>query len=118
MVKAAFYIRGDKMMGSFKEKRAYERIPASIAVRFSCDNLSYSVYYGTVDNISKNGMLIRTGSCFSSNTNIRLFIYKEKILLVNAKVRRLIKTEGFYQAMGVEVVGPDEEYLEFIDSLR
>ncbi len=102
---------------SSKERRTYERIPTSIAVRFTYNRLLDSLYYGTVDNISNNGMLIRTGTCFPSQTDISLFIYKEKILMVYAKVRRVVKTDGFYRAMGIEVMGPNEEYLEFIDYL-
>jgi activator of 2-hydroxyglutaryl-CoA dehydratase len=105
------------MGGTYKERRARERIPASIAVRFTCNRLLDSLYYGTVDNISGNGMLIRTGTCFPSQTNITLFIYKEKILMVHAKVRRVIKTDGFYRAMGIEVMEPNEEYQEFTDNL-
>lgn len=62
-------------------------------------------------------MLIRTGTCFPSHTNITLFIYKEKILMVHAKVKRVIKTDGFYRAMGIEVIESSDEYLEFIDKL-
>ncbi|MEW6599405.1 MAG: PilZ domain-containing protein [Nitrospirota bacterium] len=105
------------MDGSSKEERNAERIPASIAVRFTYNRVSNSLYYGTVLDISKSGMLVRTGNCFPSYTNIVLFIYKEKILMVNAKVRRLIKNDGFCMAMGIEVVAPNEEYLDFVDRL-
>ncbi len=105
------------MGGSYKERRAFERIPTSIAVRFTYNRLLDSLYYGTVDNISRNGMLIRTGTCFPSNTNITLFIYKEKILMVHAKVKRVIKTDGFYGAMGIEVMEANSEYLDFTDKL-
>jgi len=99
------------------ERRVSERIPSSIAVRFTYNRLLDSLYYGTVDNISRNGMLVRTGTCFPNHTNITLFIYKDRILMVNAKVKRVIKADGFYRAMGIEVTEPSEEYLDFIDGL-
>lgn len=105
------------MGGSYKERRVFDRIPASVAVRFTYNRMLDSLYYGTVDNISRNGMLIRTGTCFPSHTNITLFIYKEKILMVHAKVKRVIKADGFYRAMGIEVIEPSNEYLEFIYKL-
>lgn len=106
------------MKGSCKEKRACERIPANIAVRFFCVTLLNAVYYGTVNNISEKGMLIKTETCFPRNTDIRLFIYKEKIMQVDAKVKRGIRTEGLYAAMGIEIINSDEDYFQFISSLK
>lgn len=106
------------MKDSYRERRASSRIPASITVRFFCENLLHTVYYGTVDNISETGLLVKTKTCFSKNTDIRLFIYKEKILLVNAKVKRVVKLDDGYEAMGIEVVEPDEEYVEFVNDLK
>ena len=105
------------MGGLYKERRVSDRIPASIAVRFTYNRMLDSLCYGTVDNISRNGMLIKTGTCFPNQTNITLFIYQEKILMVHAKVKRVIKSDGFYRAMGIEVMDPSEEYLEFTDRL-
>jgi len=105
------------MEGSYKERRVFERIPATIAVRFTYNRLLDSLYYGTVENISRNGMFIRTGTCFPSHTNITLFIYKERILMVHAKVKRVVRADGFYRAMGIEVTEPSEEYIDFIDRL-
>jgi hypothetical protein len=106
------------MKDSYTEKRASLRIPAEITVRFSCENLLHTVFYGTVDNISEKGMLITTDRCFSKNTDIRLFMYKEKILLVNATVKRVVKVNGRDAAMGIEVAHPNPEYAAFVNDLK
>lgn len=106
------------MKDSYTEKRVSSRIPASIAVRFSCENLLHTVFYGTVENISEKGMLITTDTCFSKNTEIRLFMYKDRILLVNATVKRVVKVNGRDEAMGIEVVHPDREYAAFVNDLK
>ena len=106
------------MRGICKEKRACERIPADIAVRFFCVTFLNSVHYGTVDNISEKGMLIKTETCFPRNTDIRLFIYKQKIIQVDAKVKRWTRTEGLYEAMGIEIINPDEKYFQFVNKLK
>lgn len=106
------------MGGTNRERRAHERLAVKLPVRFAYEHMLHSIFYGTVNNISPKGMLIRTGTCFPTNTEIRIFVHKEKTLLFNSKVRHVVRDDGFYNAMGVEVLGPNELYAEFVESLR
>lgn len=107
------------MDNSIQERRSSKRNDTDLSVRFSCDQLMYSsLHYGVVGNISDNGMLVKTGSCFPHNTSVALFIYRGKILRIHAKVKRVVKKKGFYHAMGLEVIEPSREYVEFVDRLE
>ena len=100
------------------EKRAHERMNAIVAARLSCDDLYYSFCYGTIMNISENGMRIETSKCLPCGTKIELLIYdKAEVLHVPVRVRRIIK-ESVYDAMGIEILNPPQDYLEFVDSLK
>ncbi len=97
------------------QRRAFERIPANLAVRFKCCNTDC---YGTVTNISKNGMLIRTEDmCFPCNSKFDVFIIREDVQKISVKVRHLTKSITSYDRIGVEVINPSQKYLELVDSL-
>jgi Tfp pilus assembly protein PilZ len=98
------------------QKRAFERIPAELQANFFCGNTMYS---GTVTNLSENGMFIKTRMCFPFNSKFEILIpLKEEVLKVPTKVSRIEKTEEFYDGMGVEVLGPCQNYLEFVNRLK
>jgi len=70
-------------------------------------------------NISENGMRIETCKCLPSNTEAKLIVYgNNKVLSVPVKVTRVIKNSGFYDAMGIEVLNPPKDYLEFVQTLK
>ena len=97
-------------------KRAYERIPASLEVRFFLGN---SLCKGFMKNLSENGMCIKTRLCFPFESRFELLIpLKEKIMDVAVKVSRVKKTVDFYDTMGVEVLNQPKEYLEFVNSIK
>ncbi len=99
------------------EKRAYKRILANVQISFFYDN---AMFTGTIMNLSKNGIYIKT--------EMRLYYFKSKfkvhipleneVLEVPVKIIRLVKTDGFYDGMGVELLNSPKKYLELIDSLK
>ena len=100
----------------FIQKRAYERIPASLVVKYL--HLG-SICYGLVTDISGGGMCINTSICFSSNSSVKLMIpLKNEVLELPVKVRRVVKTEKFYERMGVEVLSPPDKYLQIVEHFR
>jgi c-di-GMP-binding flagellar brake protein YcgR len=99
------------------QRRAFERIPASITVKFYCDNMDYS---GTVTNLSENGMFICIRDiCFPFDSKFEVVIHlHDKVLNIPVKVSRITKTIDAYDGIGVELLYPPKNYLEFVDSLR
>ena len=98
------------------ERRAVERIAANIDARFLCSNVFYS---GTVLNLSEKGMFIRTRKYFSSNTGFMVVIRSDDYLLkVMVRVKRIIMGATNDNGMGVEIVRPDADYLEFVNRLK
>jgi len=98
------------------QRRLYDRIPASLVVKFL---YSGSVCYGLITDLSENGMCINTGMCLPSGSHAKLFLpLKEEILEISAMVRRVVKTDGFYDTMGVELLDPPKKYLQIVESFR
>ncbi len=98
------------------EKRAFERVDTSLSIRYFCGNLFYT---GTVRNLSGNGMFISTKVQFPFSSGFELLLpLKKEILRLPVKVTRIVKTDGFYNGMGVELLNPDQNYLEFVDTLK
>jgi len=100
------------------DKRSHKRINAIVAVRFSSGSSYYSYGLGTIIDISENGMRIETCKCLASDTEAKLIVYgNNKVLSVPIKVTRVIKNNGFYDAMGIEVLNPPKDYKEFVNTL-
>ncbi len=104
------------------QKRAFERIPAGLRTRFFYGN---TIFTGTVTNLSENGMFINTRMYLSSDSRFEILIpLKEETLRVPVKVSRIVKTDDFYDyniyknGMGVKLLNPPQNYLEFINRLR
>ncbi len=98
------------------EKRAHERIPVNLGIRFLCDD---SLYSGIVTNLSEKGMCINAVMCLSFNPNAKIKItLKDEDLTVTVRVKRVLMTDSFYDTLGIEVLNPTKEYLEFVNSLR
>ncbi len=101
------------------EKRAYKRVDAIIAARFSGDSSYYNNCLGTIINISENGMRMETCKCLPNNTKAELSIYaNEQFMHVPFKVIRIIKDSTFYSAMGIEVLQPTPDYLELVKTYK
>jgi len=98
------------------EKRAYDRIPVNLGIRFICDD---SLYSGIATNLSEKGMCINAVMCLSFDPNAEMNItLKEEDLTLTAKVKRITMTDSFYDTLGLEVLNPSKEYLELVNSLR
>jgi len=102
-------------IGSGK-KRSNARIPSSLIVKFIHRG---SLCYGLITDLSENGMRINSGVCLPSNSSLKLLLpLKDEVLELPVKVRRLVKTDAFYDIMGVEVLKPTEKYLEIVKTFK
>lgn len=108
------------------KKRQFERVSVDVPISFFYDN---ALYVGTVTNLSNKGMYIESDMCLpfkskfeiflSSNSKVELLIpLKYEDLEVSVKVKRLMKKNGCYHGMGVEVLKESEEYLGFVNGFR
>ncbi len=43
---------------------------------------------------------------------------EKEVLKILAKVKRVTKTDGYHDGMGIEVLNPSEEYLDFVNRLK
>ena len=98
------------------KKRAVERVPANLKAEFSwCDKVNSA----TVADLSENGMCINTQTCPPVRARFDVVIPMENdVLKIPVKVRRLVKKDNTFDAIGVEISNPPRRYLDFVDSLR
>jgi hypothetical protein len=99
------------------QKRAFERVPADIKVRFyNCD----TDYSGTIKNLSENGMFITIDKMlFPFDSTIQIIIpCKEKLLKVPVKVVRMTKSDEVFDSIGVELTDNHQDYLELVNRLK
>jgi hypothetical protein len=107
------------------KKRAYERVSLDRKVQFL---ISDELYPATIKNISQNGMFIETEEPlpFHSNLdanlpfkyNLRVLIdFKNDILEVPVRVKRLVKNGSFFNGMGVALIDTSQEYMDFMSGL-
>jgi len=96
--------------------RTVDRIPVLIDVKINYDK---SVYMGTLMNISESGMFIRTNkmpSPLQSQIEISILL-NEEVICVSGKLVREENIRGYYNGIGVEVLNPPQNYIDFIDNL-
>jgi hypothetical protein len=96
--------------------RTVDRIPVLIDVKINYDK---SVYLGTLMNISESGMFIRTNkmpSQLQSQIEISILL-NEEVICVSGKLVREENIRGYYNGIGVEVLNPPQNYMDFIDNL-
>jgi hypothetical protein len=93
------------------EKRAFKRIPANL--EFHCFNINN---YGTVTNISEKGMFIESHNItFPLEIQFEISISaKEEKLNIPVKVIRITKSNGYYDGIGVELLGQPQKYLNIL----
>ena len=99
------------------EKRAVERIPTNIKVRFHYNNANHS---GTIINLSEKGMFISTKKIylpFEMQFKISIPL-NEKILRVQVNLSRIIMSPDSCDGLGVELQSPPKDYLEFVRNLN
>lgn len=99
------------------QRRAYERKPSNVKTKFFLGN---SVYFGTITNFSENGLFVDTKDIyFPLRSRFEIFIPSSgEVLKLPVEVRRLAETGDIHYGMGVELLDPPQNYLEFMDSLR
>jgi hypothetical protein len=96
------------------ENRAFERIPVDFEIRLPFGNMFYS---GKVLNLSERGMFISTKRSYPLDSVLTIQIEKETVYLL-AKVRSFKITDGNLEGVGVEILNPPQNYLEFVSSLK
>ncbi|UCE70921.1 MAG: PilZ domain-containing protein [Nitrospiraceae bacterium] len=97
------------------DKRDFKRIETSLESH--CSDLNY---FGTVTNISGNGMFIRSPKInFPLASQFEISIpYKEEILNVPVIIKRLTKSNGYYDGMGVKIINLQKKYLDLLIRLN
>ncbi|RJR15257.1 MAG: PilZ domain-containing protein [Nitrospiraceae bacterium] len=110
----------------YSRKRAYERIPVHIRTSFFYNNQSYA---GTLKDLSLIGMYIEADQSLPVKSKADLLNpfksycvvhvpLRAGTLKVIVKIRRLVKVDNNLKSMGVELVNPSQDYLEFVSSIR
>lgn len=97
-------------------RRTNIRFPIRINVKFYCSD---KVYSGTVTNISERGMFIKTNEmCFPEDRQFNLAIPLEhEMAHVPVKINRLLNMEGGNYGIGVELLNPPPQYIEYVENL-
>ena len=98
------------------EKRAFERIPACIFVKFFSGK---SEYTGIIMNLSEKGMFISTKVTFPLKPKLEILIpLKEEILKVQGKIKSFAKAGKIYNGIGIELLNPAQNYLKFVEGRK
>ena len=97
------------------EKRDFKRIPARI--EFNCNNIDY---YGTITNLSANGMFIKSQKInFPLDSQLNVFIaLQDDVLNLQVKIKRITKSNGYYDGLGVTLVNLPKKYLKLLIKLN
>ena len=98
------------------QRRALERININLNSRLFH---GHKFYCGTVLNLSEKGAFIWSrGYVPVDNVFVLLVRVKHELILLILKVRWIIKTEGFFNGMGAEILNPKKDYLRLLKVLR
>jgi len=98
------------------ERRAFERTNTNLkAIIFSGDNMCS----GTITNISENGMYINANISLPLQMKLEVLLHLgEDILKLPVNVRRLAKSNGLYNGIGVELLNSPDNYLDLVSTLK
>ena len=83
-----------------------------------CFNIEY---FGTVVNLSEKGMFIRSQKItlpLESQFDIFIPLKEGDVLSIGVTVKRLIKSNGYYDGIGIELLNQPQEYLDLVRSLK
>ena len=89
----------------------------NVKIDFYCLDLEC---FGTIVNLSDNGMLISSDSIdfpLKSQFIINIPLQKEEVE-VDVNVIRLLKSNNYYDFMGVEIKNPSGNYISFVEDLK
>lgn len=94
-------------------RRSCERLSSQITVKFSCCQIDYD---GVVKNLSESGMFISTsGMNFPFESKLEILMPAgHKVFKIPVEVTRMIKSADLYDCIGVRIIDPSHEYLEFV----
>ncbi len=97
------------------EKRSVKRVPVSLD--FHCCEIEF---FGTVTNLSEKGMFfISRKITFPLKSRFQISIQLNgKILNLHVKIKRMTKTSGYYDGIGIEILEQPPKYLELVSWLR
>jgi hypothetical protein len=96
--------------------RTFHRIPVLIDIKINCNDM---VVTGTLMNISESGMFIRTNkmpSLLHSKIEITIPL-KDESINISGRLVREEDIRGYYNGIGVEVLNPSQNYMDFMDNL-
>ena len=90
---------------------------SNIKVKFSCCHIDYD---GIVKNISESGMFISTsGMNFPFESKLEILMPTgHRVLKIPVEVTRIIKSANLYDCIGVRLINPAQDYLEFFSKLH
>jgi hypothetical protein len=97
------------------EKRSVKRIPVSL------DFHSYEIEFsGTVTNLSETGMFFMSKKItFPLKNKFQISIqFNGAKLNLPVKIKRVTKTNGYYDGIGIEILEQPAKYLELVNWLR
>ena len=102
------------------ERRSHERLPSKVKARMFYGNVFYT---GMVTDLSENGVFVSTRMSFPLNTVFILVVLVDnQTLKVLSRVKRVLRPEYDQSnakiGMGIELLSPSLEYLEFIGDQR
>jgi hypothetical protein len=97
-------------------RRSNIRFPIRINVKFSCSD---KVHSGLVTDISEKGMFIKTKDmCYPEDRQFNLAIPLENEMAhLPVKINRLINMKGGNFGIGVELLNPPPQYIEYVENL-
>ncbi|MEN8263284.1 MAG: PilZ domain-containing protein [Nitrospirota bacterium] len=97
------------------KSRTHERVDTYLYSIFSFNG---KFYRGNVAKLSEKDIFIRVRTDIPLDSCFELLILEDETLLeIPVKVVWLIKGDGLYDLMCVEVLNPQKDYLEFVYSL-
>lgn len=96
-----------------EEKRSYPRKPSHLFVRYSYGS---NIFTGIALNLSKNGLFIKSVKGLPVQTRSDVLIpLVQEVLKVPINIQWMIKIDMNYSGMGVQVLNPPNEYLDFVE---
>ncbi len=97
-------------------KKTYYKIPSPLKVRFFC---THSFCAGMATSLSKRDMVIETKMALPLNGQFDVIIcLREKLIKVPVKLKKMIGSNNSYDIMAVEILNPQQDYLDFVNSIN
>jgi hypothetical protein len=108
------------MGNNLMEKRIHDRLPSKLQARLVYGNLFYA---GSVTNFSEKGVFLKAKMNLNVNSVLVLvLLISNRTVNVLGKVKRAVKQfdhkKNIESGMGVELLNPPVQYLEFVKEQR